>query len=88
VGSETHQVKKVGLCLAINKHEVRLEVAISMVAPFTCQRMVTVQDWKGYICDQKGNDGRNQVVEVLAVPPGLLPFVVALEAAGVPDFTH
>ncbi|EHJ46914.1 hypothetical protein DFW101_0898 [Solidesulfovibrio carbinoliphilus subsp. oakridgensis] len=86
--SKTYEVKESILRFTIYQHKVWPDMAISMVTPIASERMITVQDWKRYICCQKGNDCRKQVVEVFAVPPGLLPFVVAFEAPCVPDFTH
>ena len=42
MGSEAHQSKRRGIRLLVDQHPVRLDVAVSMVAPVTAQRVVVV----------------------------------------------
>jgi len=88
MGAEAHQIEEAVLRHAVDEHKVWLEVAIPVVAPFTTKGMIAIQGRERLVSGEKPDDGHEQIIQPIAVPSGLLPLIVALEAAGVPDFTH
>lgn len=49
VGTEAHKLKVVVIGQAIDKHQIRSDVAIAVIAPFPCQRMIEITAGQGSI---------------------------------------
>ena len=86
--TETHEFETVIIRLAIDENEIGFDMAVTVIAPFSGQRMIEIPARQRSICGEQVDDLRQESVELLAVPPGFLAHVVMLEAGGVFNLPH
>lgn len=67
--AKAHKFEGFGIWLAINQHEIRPEVAISMVCPFPRQLVVNISERQRFIRKQQIDDFRQQRIEPFAKNP-------------------
>ena len=83
--AQPHQIEVRRVRLSIDEHEVRPDVAVAVVGPVTGERVIEISARQLRIGLQQIDRMGEVSVERLAMPPGLLALVVALEAVRVPN---
>ena len=80
--SDAHELQNIGTRLPVNQHQVRFDVAVPMVFPFTGQSMVTVLVGKWQIIGQRCNDVSEVNLQRLTVRALCLALEITFELAG------
>lgn len=88
VRSEAYEFERLGIRLAVDENEVRPDVAVAVIGPFTGQRVVEVTPGQRFVGNEQVHDRHQRGIEALAMPPRFLAFVVTLEAPGVANLPH
>jgi hypothetical protein len=69
VRPEAHQIKMLNVGLAVNQDEIRLDMAVAMIGPFTKKRMINVGAGQGHISGEQIHDFHQDGINYFAVPP-------------------
>jgi hypothetical protein len=88
VGAEAHQFETFSVGLAVDQDEVRADVAIPVVLPFSGKRVIDLARRERRIDHQKLKGFPKQIVEFLAEDAGFFTPIVPFESAGVFNRPH
>lgn len=80
---EPYKLENVFPYLTVDQHEIRPEMAIPMILPVACQRMIEIARWQGSICHEQTEDLLKKLIHRIPVARALLyGLVVLLELRG------
>ncbi len=88
MGAQTDQFQAPRIRQPVDQHQIRLDVAIAMVLPFPCRRVIVESLWKGRVIDQECNHGHEIGIEGEAVLTLALALIVHLESCGATNRPH
>ena len=86
--AQPHQLKPLRIGLAVNQHQIGLDVAVAMVFPFTGQGVVSVLFFERQIIGQCLNDGDEFAGKGGAVNTFDFPLEIPFELPGVLNSSH
>jgi hypothetical protein len=88
VRPQSHQAKRCSIWLLINQHQIRFDVAIPAIFPFTGQSMVTNPWLQHHVIGQVFDYGKQFIIQSESVLASSLALVVAFELARPVNLPH
>lgn len=67
--TETNQVEMIIISFPVNQNQIRLDVAVSVIHPFTGKRMIEVAMRQGRISGKQIHDIHQDGIKRFAMPP-------------------
>ncbi len=88
MGAKADEIKACFVRFAVDQNEIGPDVAVAVILPLAAKGMIEISPGQRLIFRQHGHCFEQLGVESPALPSGSLSFVVAPEAAGVPNTPH